>query len=488
MTVYQSTRADSAIDTVEFTPVGRGNFTFIQLRDAKAAPNVLGWLTSPQIGQSLVTQTMVDGKLMLITHGPKTSEQLQEALKQRGEQFAIYKEPEKFEPWQWRGNMSNVGQVLQLLSAQYAKGGIDAAVMGFAVTNLAANMTNVVFGAEQLKDEHRTRFVKESFNEQLARYLPDGVKTPAVNKDHKHVDPYEDESPKTLGDRFNHFMKKNSVTIGEVGLRYLGSISLAFPITRWGQAVKDVQAGKSFSEVVNNAKNPKQFIFYSGIAYLVGKTIALFSAVPDPYHPKSPDAIDSFREDVCFKLSSAVEAGAALALAYEGLSVAKDGKPKIDFKQHKSYVPDFMNSESFTRRDWFGGIGGLLFTSGLLIRFTAPYGTRQADLEDINAHVTEGLSRVPAEKLPQLVADTAAYLKTHFKDSNLDYGKIYNQLVHDLYRYHHIAMPERIMPPSAVQPAEVTVAQAGPTTHVTAARVAMERLAAEPVEALGVTS
>ena len=378
---------------------------------------------------------------------------------------------------------------MQLLSAQYAKGGIDAAVMGFAVTNLAANMTNVVFGAEKLKDEHRTRYIKESFNEQIAAYLPDGMNAPEIAKDHRQVDPYEEAGPNTLGDRFNHFMKKNSVTIGEVGLRYLGSISLAFPVTKWGAAYRDYQAGKSFSEVIDKAKNPKQFIFYSGIAYLIGKTVALFSAVPDPYHPKEPDLIDNFRENACFKLSSAIEAGAALALAYEGLKTSPDGKPKIDFKKHAPYLPEAMTSEAFTKRDWFGGIGGLLFTSGLLIRYTAPYGTRAADLDDINAHITEGLSRVAPEKLPQLVADTAAYLKTHFKDtSNLEYGKIYNQLVHDLYRYHRIALPEYAIPVKSPEPARDVVASSAPSTQIAAARLSVERLAAAPAEALGVTS
>ena len=90
--------------------------------------------------------------------------------------------------------------------------------------------------------------------------------------------------------------------------------------------------------------------------------------------------------------------------------------------------------------DFISGIGGVLFTIRYAMRHWAPFGVRDTNMPEIYAHVTDSLAKMPPDKLPQLLADTAADITDHFKDKHLKYGEVFNQLLIDLYRYHHIAL------------------------------------------------
>lgn len=223
-------------------------------------------------------------------------------------------------------------------------------------------------------------------------------------------------------------MKRNSVTVGEIGLRYFGAIALAFPVSRWKAAARTMGA-EGLKAGIKEGFNPDSFSGYTGAAYLAGKSIALFSKVPDPYdNTHKHSTIDTIREKYLFKLSSATEAVAAGLLAYNGLTQKK------------------ILSKGKLVRDWPGGIGGMLFMSGLVIRMFAPFGTKELNMRELNAHITDSIAQVPIDKIPQATADTAAFLTEHFKDKkfrnqNVEFGKTYTELAADLYRYHNIALP-----------------------------------------------
>jgi hypothetical protein len=91
-------------------------------------------------------------------------------------------------------------------------------------------------------------------------------------------------------------------------------------------------------------------------------------------------------------------------------------------------------------KDWAGTIGGGLFSAGYGIRLFAKFGEKQMNMEELHAHISDSLAKVPPEELPQLMADSAASLTEHFKDKGLEFGKVYNQIMTDMYRYHHIAL------------------------------------------------
>jgi hypothetical protein len=62
------------------------------------------------------------------------------------------------------------------------------------------------------------------------------------------------------------------------------------------------------------------------------------------------------------------------------------------------------------------------------------------NMEELHAHISDSLAKVPPHELPQLIAECSASLVEHFKDKQLDYGKVYTQIMTDMYRYHHIAL------------------------------------------------
>jgi hypothetical protein len=155
----------------------------------------------------------------------------------------------------------------------------------------------------------------------------------------------------------------------------------------------------------------------------MGKTIGLFSKVPDPYNPKPHTMLDTIREKVLFRLSTIIETGAASTLAYGGF--------KKDLKTGK--------------RDFIGGLGGTVLAGGLTTRFFADFGTRVLDREELRAHLTDCLARIPANKLSQAVADTAAVLHERYGNKSPGFALIYNNLIVALYRYHGIAVSPEVV-------------------------------------------
>jgi hypothetical protein len=450
MAIYRNTSLDSPIACVEFSPVSDGNSTFFKLKPGADAQAVKRWLTT-DLGQQIEAEAPSGNQTYLVTRGDKTKEEIAKGLKDHGVQL-IEPEPPKaqFKPWIWRGNISIAGQGLQLASGlmaakltddakargikkaiqsvnptDFVKKGMDAPVVTFAVSNLLANFVNIIFGAQKSPDTHQLNYLKKTTNQIITPYLPsDGSATlPGIHEQRATLrsDP---PAPRTIGQKVYDFMKRNSVTVGEIGLRYFGAFSLAFPVENWKKSASKIGQG-AIKEGFKEAFNKDKFSGWTGVAYLAGKSIALFSKVPDPYNEKHKHTwVDTVREKYLFRVSSGTEAVAAGLLAYNGLT------------QKKIFYKDKLQS-----RDWPGGIGGLLFMSGLVIRMFAPFGTRELNHKELTAHITDGLAQVPVDKLPQATAAAAAFLTDHFKDKKAEFGKIYTELATDLYRYHNIAMP-----------------------------------------------
>jgi len=453
MAVYNNLTKDSAIASVEFTPVADGNFAFFYVDPAKK-DEVKAWLTSSAIGQEIVGETQMDGKTILITQGEKEKKELEHALEARGEKLKLFHRDKKFEPWKWRGNMSNAGQVLQLSSA-FLQSKVDGPTAIFAISNLTANVINVMFGAEKSKDVHRLKFLKNSINQDLIPYKVGDDPLPSVDEhlSDKRKDP---EPPKSMRDKAHDFMKRNSVRIGEIGLRYFGAFALAFPIFKQidaggGKTVKSMGHWKtgftqlakgSFKGAFDTLKNTENKAnLYVGVTYLIGKTVALFSKVPDPYDPKPHSWLDTVREKYLFRASSVIEGGAAI-----GLAANRFGSGRIKFKGPK--YPKFLRNGPIDKdgvpgfhRDFLGGTGGILFASGFAIRLMAPFGVKEMDMNEVYAHATEVLAKTPPEKMLQLMAETSVTVKEQLKDKPVTYGEIFTKMMTDLYRYHHIATP-----------------------------------------------
>lgn len=458
MTLYHNQETNSPIDALECVATdgkhSREVMTFYYLSDPARLDEAKALLARTLPRQNLAGETNVGGQIVLITRGRETQGDIVRQLHGASQDFVKEVTPKKYNPWKWRGNLSNAGQILQLGSAAFKNPtGFDHSVLGFAVFNLAANMINLIFGAERKPDENRLRHLKTEFNAQIAPYIEQGA--PLPDPDHTLTKDRHQKKSEAFGSSIYDFLKRNSVVFGEIGLRYVGAFNLAFPIVPWALKAREaftlaegpvgtkLKAG--LTAAGSNFRNKESLVFYSGIAYLVGKTIALGSKVPDPYDPKPHTTLDTIRENGLFKLSTAIETGAALFLAGNGLKKGIVTKENPDgarlFTRNRSYwLPEFMKHDKFIQRDWFGATGGALFSAGLAIRFTAPFGSREVNMDELNAHIAAGLAKAPADKLPQLVADSALAIKAQFPDKPLEFGAIYTSLVHELERYHHITL------------------------------------------------
>ena len=424
MALYKNTAPDAAIASVEFTPVSDGNFTFFEVSSPDKAAEVKKWVTSPDIGQEIVAETLVNGKPMLVTHGDKPKEDMLKSLEAHGDKLQLHVSKKPFNFWFWRGVLSMTGHPMQFVSGWTSKNGKDFSVVMFAVLNLTANLVNIVFGAQKSEDKNRLHLIKNQINDELGSHLTfdDGNTIPVdETRATARKDPPQ---PKSMGQKFHDFMQRNSVTLGEVGLRYLGGISLVAPLGRWKKGFNLAAEEKSIAKFFSHIKNPDQKTYRAGTFWLAGKTLAFFAKTPDPYKPGAKSSIEEFREKYLFQLSTVTE---MMGSSYLAIDRFKNTKRRI-----------ILGGKEY--QDYLGGIGGLLFSTAFAMRLSAPYGVKELNMEEVYAHAADTLAKTPPDKLPQLMADTASTLKENLKDKDVEFGQIYTKMMTDLYRYHHIAL------------------------------------------------
>jgi len=468
MAYYLNTNSASDVAAVEFIPRPEGNFTFFYARTSneKALKATLH-----ELGQIVLSEAKLDGKTILVSKGEKTQEELIKAFAEHGDEFVLPPPKREFHPWKWRGHFSNVGQGLTLISS-YAGKKLDGPKLGFAGLNLTANMVNTVYGAQKEEDQYHLRLLKQQINDSLRPHLPAGAQLPDV-EDSRFDLRKEPEQRKTMGQRFNQFMRENSVRVGEIGLRYLGSIAMVLSIDqfitmgqvrngakvlekfKWGRAWETMRAKSpktAFGLLNTNKTN-----LWTGITYLSGKTLGLiFARTPDPFNPEPKTAFDNFREKYAFRMSSVIETGAAATLAIG----------------------------SFRKRDWIGGLGGTSLVGGLLTRLFAPFGVRQVHMNELYSHAVDGLAVMPPDKLPQLLATTAAGIKEAFKENPETFGQIFTILKDKLYHEHAIAINADL---STKSPAAVTERQSTAKKIPLPMPTHVEQIKQSPASALGIS-
>jgi hypothetical protein len=420
MAVYNNTNKASLIESVEFTPVSDGNFTFFYVNKPENKDQVKQLITSKEVGQEIIAETRVNGKQVLVTHGSKTKDEMMSWMQGRGDKLVFVPAPKKqMDTWKLIAMLAVPGQMMQMGSSMMQVGKkLDYGLFVFAASNLLGHVIGWTYGSQKTDDEHREDFFKTKINKRLNDHLPDGDELPDI-QDNRAELRKEPTGDKTAMQKTNDFLAKNSVMFGEIFLRYFGAFALAFPINRWKPATKALMGGQSLKEVYNLARNPT-LTHYAGLMSLAGKTIAMTSKVPDPYDPKPHTWLDTIREKYTFRAGGWIESLAFGTMTYDAIKSNR----KIRFGDRET-------------RDYLGIVGSSMFTVRYMVRHWAKYGEKAIDMNEIRAHVTDSLAKMPEDQMPQLLAETAADLTEHFKDKKLQYGQVYSQLMGDLYRYHH---------------------------------------------------
>ncbi|MBI1236799.1 MAG: hypothetical protein GC188_08975 [Alphaproteobacteria bacterium] len=435
MAVFHNSKKDSPITGVEFSPVSDGNFSFYHIDSPISKEGVRQWLTSAAVGQEIIAETQVSGHPVFVTHGDRKKSEILDLLAARGEQMTPYSRKKSFseQAWQTGAVMAFTGQMMQLTSSFLRPDRkADWSLRMLAVPNLLANIWVFFYGAERSEDKNRLTYLKRHFNEELGTHASGGVAALPDIQENRSVLRGDPPEKKGLKDHMDGFLKRNSVTVGEIGMRYFGATALAFPINKWGKGFNRLLEGE-FKEAyklsrtatpIKGTNKLSHLTHYAGLLSLTGKTVAITSKAPDPYSATPPTWLDKMRERFTFNAGGALETVAFGIVAWEGFS-----KKKISFRKGGREHIDFLS-----------GIGGSLFTIRYFIRNWAPFGVRDMNMNELYAHVTDSLAQMPPDQLPQLLADTAADLTNHFKDKHLKYGEVFAQLLSDLYRYHHIAL------------------------------------------------
>lgn len=443
MTRYINSTPDNAIRTVDITSTPDGTIAYIHLRDRDVLPAIEKRLET--MGRTLISQTVVDGRPMLVTSGGRNEGDLINQLSATG---ALVKKQEKkpFDAWKVRSLLGMGGQGLQLTSSMM-KHKVDTPLLVFAGSNMTANVINLMYKAQEHDDPHQLRLLKTAINERLAPEMLEGTQPLPVEEHRLFL--REQGKPKAT-DPVDAFMRKNSVNVGELGLRYIGAFGMAFPASDWPKAVRE-------RRLPTTDKNTP-LRTYAGLGSIAGKSIAVTSKIPDPYNPKPHTAWDAIREKYSFLAGGLVEAGAFSLLAYDALKNTApklwDGIGKVkpeNLAEIKGAQYDVSRSLKFRGsyyRDWLSGIGAAMFVTGYIVRSWAKFGERTVNMPELYAHASDSIAMLPAEKVPQALADTAAYLADHFKKQpSMSYQHIYEKLSNDLYRSHQVAaMPPIAMP------------------------------------------
>ena len=454
MAVYKNTNTSSPLASVEFTPVSDGNFTFFHARAGADIEAFKAWITSAEMGQNVVAQTVVSGETVFITHGDTPKDAMLKQLETKGEQLSLQAHKKPFNWWALRGGLSIAGQTLHFASAllgveqlkaghaqldpknahfnpklkegMYVRKAFQTDIGVFAVLNQTANLANILYGGQEENAENRLHAVKGEINGTLADHLA-AVDNP-INVLEKRSDLRKDpEGPQTAMQKADEFTRKYSVRFFEIGLRVVGTMALIVP---WKNIPKGLNALKKgqMAEAWKVSKNPDKNYFNAGMLYMGGKIMSFCAKVPDPYDDKPHTLLDTVREKYLFRLGTAMEAWAGGTMAHNAFTNKKWG------------FSDPNRPDIKPNMDYLSGVGGSLFVMGFGARFFAPYGKRQVDMEEVYAHAADTLAKTPPEKLPQLMADTAATLKEHFKDKQVDFSEIYTKMMTDMYRYHHVAL------------------------------------------------
>ena len=420
MAVYNVINPGSALTSVEFTPVPDGNFSFFHVKTPEQLDAVKQWLVSKEVGQEIVGEALVDKHPVLVTHGDKTQADIMGMLTTRGDTLQLQKHAKGIDMWRVVSMLAVPGQALQIASSFMRKDKkLDWGLFVFGASNLTGHAISWVYGSQKSDDVNRLNFFKKHINETLDEHIPDGSSLPDIHDKRAslHTEPAH---PPTVGEKVDGFLRRNSVYVGEIFCRYVGAVALAFPIDKWQGAMKR----GSLSEAYRSARNPSPLVHYAGLGSMAGKTTSFLAKSEDPYDPKPKTGLDTFREQYAFRTGGWMETAAFGTLTYDALT---NPKRRILFRGNEY-------------RDYVGGLGSALFTIRYIVRYWAKFGEKNVNMDEMYAHVADSLALVSPEKLPLLLAKTAAEITEHFKDKKLDYGQVYTQLMTDLYRYHHIAL------------------------------------------------
>ncbi|MEI7669623.1 MAG: hypothetical protein WCJ33_06045, partial [Pseudomonadota bacterium] len=226
------------------------------------------------------------------------------------------------------------------------------------------------------------------------------------------------------------FLAKNSVWFGEVALRVIGSFSMAFAPKNWKPAFTELMKG-NFKGAYQVGKTDNPMTHLSGMGMLLGKGLGLLAKSEDPFNP-AKTFFGKIREKVAWTSASTIElisTGVVINDRIRNQGIVVGGKK----------YPDFI-----------GTVANVFNAAAYPVRWVLPIGVQNLDLEEVEARLIDGLLKLPANKIPEVIARVTSGIVEHLGAKSPEYTKIYSGIVNKLEKYHGIS----IIPPSTIESLE----------------------------------
>jgi hypothetical protein len=471
MTVYRNNNKDekSIFASVDFDDANSLAYFFVKSEvDVDRAKESLA-----NAGQQIIAQSYVKGHTVVITQGQTSKEELFNRIStEKDDKFEpVQKEKKttlqfiKDNGWKLRGGSSIVGQTMTLAAAATTVSKADAlagkltprfdpAKGFFAIFNLAANFTNFIFGGQKEEDVKGLEKFDGIIADEVNRYLPEGEKKISPDDVRKLSYMNDKELEEHNKDRSaTGIMKRNSVRIGEVGLRTVGSIALMFgPLMqvairpwKWKSGFGEMFKG-GVKQSFNAAKTKDPFTYWAGVAYVAGKIMGLTAKTEDPNNPPTT-YWEEIRQKVLWRVSSFTEMVAQGAMVYDEHN---SKKLVLGGKAHYNSL---------------GVVGNTLLTvPPYPARLVLPYGQKVLDTDEGQARLLDELHKLPQDKIPEVAARVTARMVEHMGENSPSFSELYSKLLGKLNKYHGVAVlpfqPENSAVNATPEAEEKTISEA----------------------------
>jgi hypothetical protein len=448
MATYENNSVKSVFSSVDIDDASNTAFSYV--KNEADVDKVKEWLAAS--GQSIVAQSYVKGHTVIVTQSSGQKEAFLSTLGELDGGAFTPVQPEKpsflqnlrTHGWKIRGGSSVVGQSMTLFSAFNAVSKVDAdagrlkpkfdpAIGAFAILNLTANFVNYIFGGQKEDDAKGLTKFDAIIADEVNRYLPDNapkvlpaeVRKLSYMDDAQMAEHNKDRSPAGV-------IKRNSVRLGEVGLRTLGSLCMVFNYKKVLPAFKQLSQGE-MKQAFLTAKVEDRATFLAGCGMVAGKIMGLFAKTNDPNDPPKT-YIEEIRQKVLWTTSSFTEMLAQSSVAY-------------DRSKNKRLVIGGV-----ARPDVTGVAGNVLLTvPPYPTRLVLPYGKKVLDVDEVQARLLDELPKLPRDKIPEVVARVTARMVEHMGDSSPSFSELYKNILKKLETYHHIDACPQATPPAAEQ-------------------------------------
>ena len=437
MAIYKNSNDKSLFASVEFDESNGTVFSLVKNEaDVDRAKEMLA-----AAGQNFVAQSYVKGHTIIITHSADKPEATLGMLGNAdGGKFEIVKPVKptflqflRTNGWKIRGGSSVIGQSMTLFSAFNAvskadaeagrlKPKFDPAIGAFATLNLAANFVNYIFGGQKEEDVKGLEKFDGVIADEVNRYLPEGANKIQAGDVRKLSYMNEQELAEHNKDRSAAgVLKRNSVRLGEVGLRTLGSLCMMFNYRKIVPAVSLLAKGE-FKQAFMTAKVQDPATFLAGVGMVSGKAMGLLAKTYDPNDPPKT-YWEEIRQKVFWTTSSFTEMIAQSSVAYDR---AKNKRLVIGGKAMADYT---------------GTVGNVLLTvPPYPTRLVLPYGKKVLDVDEVQARLLDELPKLPADKIPEVAARVTARMVEHIGEGGPGFSELYKGLLHKLNAFHNIQL------------------------------------------------